>query len=659
MIKKGLFLIFVFSLFFESINAQIPKTLDSLKSYLKAAPKDTNYVLALNDYAFFMIQEGKFEEAKKSIAQMDEITKKLDFGTGYYKTINMFGVVEYSQQNFEKALDYFIQSSKIIQKYKLQKKYYQNCISNISIIYGKLGNRENATKYAMELIDYQEKNKLNPLKSSPYEQIGDNLKFYKKYDEALKYYNKALAIEIDNNNLTGMAIQENNIGNLYDDLKNNKVATQHYEKGLKYAEKENYKLLQTDFLTNLGRMYFEGKDYAKSEKYLKKSEQICIELGNEKPLKTIYHNMGELYFSQKKYPISEQYYLKALAISKTIEDPESGYNANQALAELYEETGDFKKALNYKKLAEVAKDSLFKIETAQTTEDLLKKYETTQKEQQIALLNEKNEKSSLQNKSLLGGLGLLALALGLLFWNLQIKKKSQKIVAAKNVVLEKLNTELQEANQTKAKLFGIISHDLRSPISQVYQFLKLQELNPNLLDEKQKTDLSSKIQTATGSLLETMEDLLLWSKTQLSQFKINPEPVLIKPVVEQCLDLMKLNTDAKKIEVKFNIPSDYQLFTDSYFLQIIVRNLLQNAIKASPENGEIFINTEKSGQISILNSGAIFTQKDYENILNNPKKQENLYGLGLKLVDELSQKINAKIVFETLNNQTKANILFS
>jgi signal transduction histidine kinase len=253
----------------------------------------------------------------------------------------------------------------------------------------------------------------------------------------------------------------------------------------------------------------------------------------------------------------------------------------------------------------------------------------------------------------------LALALGFLFWNFQIKRKANKTINDKNLVLEKLNTDLQEANQTKAKLFGIISHDLRSPISQVYQFLKLQELNPNLLDEKQKTDLSGKIQTATGSLLETMEDLLLWSKTQLSRFNTNLELVMIKPVVEQCLDLMKLNIDAKKITINLNIPSDYQLVTDSYFLQIIVRNLLQNAIKASPENSEIFINFENNGEISILNSGSIFTQKDYENILNDPKKQENLSGLGLKLVDELSQKINAKVTFEVLSNHTKVNIFIS
>ena len=86
------------------------------------------------------------------------------------------------------------------------------------------------------------------------------------------------------------------------------------------------------------------------------------------------------------------------------------------------------------------------------------------------------------------------------------KKKTAKLLDKKNRSLSKLNSDLEEANQTKAKLFSIIGHDLRSPISQVYQFLKLQQLNPDALNTEQKNELSNKIQTATGSLLETMED---------------------------------------------------------------------------------------------------------------------------------------------------------
>lgn len=369
----------------------------------------------------------------------------------------------------------------------------------------------------------------------------------------------------------------------------------------------------------------------------------------------INYTNGKVYFLEGKYAQAYQSFKKASETANL-----RGYgdlyqlsleNAGNCLEKL----GDWKGAYKYSKLNALVIDSLRSQSTEAAFIETEAKFQNKEKQAQIEIKNLQIDKANSQKNWLLAGLAAVLSALGLLFWNYKTKQKANEIINEKNIVLEKLNTDLVEANQTKAKLFGIISHDLRSPISQVYQFLKLQELNPNLLNEKQKTDLSGKIQTATGSLLETMEDLLLWSKTQLSQFNTNIEKVSLKPIIDQCIDLMKLNIEAKNIALKIDISPDNQIVTDPYFLQIIIRNLLQNAIKASPENGEIGIKFNNN-QISIENTGAIFSQKDYETILNNPQKQENLTGLGLKLVDELSQKIGANIRFENGEKITKANI---
>ena len=141
--------------------------MDSLKVFLKTKPKDTTYVLALNEYAFLLVQEGKMDEAKKTISQMDQLSKKHNFANGYCKVMNMRGVVEYSNQNPEKAMEYFLEARKIIEKYNLPKKFYQNSLNNIGIIYDQMGDRENATKYAIKLINFQEKNNLKPFRTNP------------------------------------------------------------------------------------------------------------------------------------------------------------------------------------------------------------------------------------------------------------------------------------------------------------------------------------------------------------------------------------------------------------------------------------------------------------------------------------------------------------
>ena len=147
-----------------------------------------------------------------------------------------------------------------------------------------------------------------------------------------------------------------------------------------------------------------------------------------------------------------------------------------------------------------------------------------------------------------------------------------------------------------------------------------------------------------------MEDLLLWSKSQMSEFKTNIQATNILPIIDSCKSLLQLNSDAKNITYKNVIATDIITNTDAYFLQTIIRNLLQNAIKASPDNSEIeidAINSTNNLSIYIKNKGETFTQQQYQQILSSEDAAKILNGLGLRLVDELSEKIGAIVEFKT------------
>ena len=107
-------IVFTFLLFHCLSYGQVPKSLDSLKVFIQTKPKDTTYVLALKDYAFFMVMEGKFVEANKAIGQMQTLSNKFNYGAGFYNIMYMKGVVEYSNQNSKKAMYYFLEGNKII-----------------------------------------------------------------------------------------------------------------------------------------------------------------------------------------------------------------------------------------------------------------------------------------------------------------------------------------------------------------------------------------------------------------------------------------------------------------------------------------------------------------------------------------------------------------
>jgi signal transduction histidine kinase len=336
----------------------------------------------------------------------------------------------------------------------------------------------------------------------------------------------------------------------------------------------------------------------------------------------------------------------------------------KAIAECYGGLGQFQKAYQYYEKYTPLSDSIHTESAKKSIAEAEAKFQNKVKQQQIDERDTQLLFARKQRLWLIAALVFAGLIASLLIIIYRNKKRTADLLDEKNAALSQLNNDLEAANQTKAKLFSIIGHDLRSPINQVYQFLKLQQLDPNLLDEKQKAAISNKIQTATGSLLETMEDLLLWSKTQMSQFNTTILLVEILPVVRQAEQLLQLNISSKNITIQTAIQPEAVIDTDAYYLQTITRNLLQNAIKASPVNGQVTITFEGT-HLSISNQGEAFTQQQYEAIVKNNDASKGLSGLGLKLVDELAVKIGAAVSFangpagETiatinfLNNQTR------
>ncbi|KAA5534699.1 HAMP domain-containing histidine kinase [Taibaiella lutea] len=234
------------------------------------------------------------------------------------------------------------------------------------------------------------------------------------------------------------------------------------------------------------------------------------------------------------------------------------------------------------------------------------------------------------------------------------KRKTALELDKQNAVLQHLNEQLKEANQTKAKLFAIISHDFRSPISQIYQFLKLQQSQNTLIGTDEKAKLEKQIQTAASGLLDNMEDLLIWSKTQMLLLNVVKEPVNIYSLCNQSISLLENIIRDKQLTIDIRMAPDAILETDVNFLMTIMRNILHNAIKASPEKGSIVVQYEQSACtkpcLKIINQGALFTQQNYLEALQRAHTSELLTnGLGLLIIDELSRKIGVNITFETIN----------
>ena len=160
-------------------------------------------------------------------------------------------------------------------------------------------------------------------------------------------------------------------------------------------------------------------------------------------------------------------------------------------------------------------------------------------------------------------LGIIALLLYFIYRN---KENLNKVLNAQNKQLDELNHELAIANDTKAKLFGIIGHDMRAPVSQIVQLLQLQKENPHLLTGEAKTKHEEKLKTASENVLETMEDLLLWSKSQMQSFKPRFVPVNITDIIQKELSLTQQRLEDRNIRVQNEMPEHFMQKTDENFV---------------------------------------------------------------------------------------------
>jgi two-component system sensor histidine kinase/response regulator len=217
--------------------------------------------------------------------------------------------------------------------------------------------------------------------------------------------------------------------------------------------------------------------------------------------------------------------------------------------------------------------------------------------------------------------------------------------------------ELAKSNALKDKMFSVISHDLRSPIGSIKQtigFISSGMIKPGdkLYDETFK-DLAKTSDEAHILL----ENLLGWAKSQSNILKVIPEHISLNPLVRSVAGLLKLNAESKKIRIENKIPEKIKVFADLQMLNSLLRNLLSNALKFTPENGLIEIDAIKKNnniEISVKDSGVGISELNLKKILDPEQpiqtvgtNKEAGSGLGLLLCKDFVEKNGGKIWVES------------
>ena len=247
---------------------------------------------------------------------------------------------------------------------------------------------------------------------------------------------------------------------------------------------------------------------------------------------------------------------------------------------------------------------------------------------------------------------------------------SQKIIEGKNILLNVLLQESHKANRSKSEFLATVSHELRTPLNAVIGFsdiLKKQMFGP--LGNDKYTDYVNDIHRSGSHLLSIINEILDLAKAESGKLKLDEREVEVLDVLDRCIHMC--NEAAHVGKVKLVPPQNREpilIRADERLFFQLVLNLVSNAVKFTPEGGEVRFSVAASVQegvvIKVIDTGIGIAPEDiprvlrpFEQVEGSLTRRHGGTGLGLPYADRLAQLHDGKLAIESeLRRGTTATI---
>jgi len=227
----------------------------------------------------------------------------------------------------------------------------------------------------------------------------------------------------------------------------------------------------------------------------------------------------------------------------------------------------------------------------------------------------------------------------------ELKAVSNELESQKDK-LESTNRDQVEAINARNRLFAIIGHDVRAPIGYIMQALQMLIDNPEIT-EKERQELLKMMASSSEVTYNLLENLLVWGRSQTGKLKATPVRFVLKELIDESLELLNMGLKEKSLKVEVFVSESHIVKADRDLLYIVIRNLVSNAMKFTPEKGGIYISSKKSNgevQISIRDTGIGIPESMLSKLLDpkgqvstNGTRGEKGSGLGLQICQEIIQ----------------------
>jgi signal transduction histidine kinase len=378
-----------------------------------------------------------------------------------------------------------------------------------------------------------------------------------------------------------------NLGGLYFYMGHAADGLGYTRRAMQLAHRTGDQAGESIYVGHLGTHYLRQERYEVAEGLMRKALALSQAAGNPRVETSQLTLLATVLLIQNELDEAEELTQRALELARRIGFPERVLDSYDLLANINEVRQDYEQAYGWRQLYVGLNDTLNSRARLSTLSALQTRYETRAKENQIRLLTQRTELQQLRNRELWAVVGALVLGLtGVagLTWKL---RRSQRALAANHAALEQANATTRQLAASKDRLYSIIAHDLRGPVTSFVGVTELIDFYLRTGDEEGLRRLPEQVRQSAQHLNGLLDNLLNWAVSQTGELAFEPAALPLPELLHDVAELYQSAAQARQVQLLASAPEGLQAFADAHMTRTVLRNLIGNALRFTPKGGSI------------------------------------------------------------------------
>ncbi|WP_083610302.1 tetratricopeptide repeat-containing sensor histidine kinase [Pontibacter flavimaris] len=552
--------------------------------------------------------------------------------------------------------------------------------NNIGVAYDIYGNYSEASSYYYKSLRIRESIGDSAGLSASYNNIATVFATQGNFEKSIELYTRSMEISKAINDTKAVALALSNLGSIYQEKKEFDKALDYILRGLQLLKPDDAATLVS--LNNIGFIYSKKGEWGKALSYHHKALNFSRRVGSTVDEAYSLSGLAEAYMAGDQPEMALPYALQNVELLQKLNSKDEVKNASELLDKLYIKLGDYKNAHKYLSLQNQYADSVKAASVKTQLAELEFKYENEKAAQENLLLkaqtNLQQQMIERRNTAQLftGALLLLVGVLAVVFFlgrrrmhrlnDLLIQKNRDVLehstaltlqkeqLAGQAALLREQKEELEKLNSVKDKLFSVIAHDLKSPLTSLQGLLQL--IAKGAVPQDKLKPFMASLEASQQNSLWLLDNLLLWSRIQMRGLTIKPEATDLNGLVQQNIRLLEPQAEFKELQFTCDIAASHSLFADREMVSLMLRNLIANAIKFSKKGGYIRVASTLKGNcvtIAVQDTGIGMAPEKLASLFSGNSTSsrgtadERGSGLGLQLCQYFIERNSGSIWAES------------